>query len=111
MTTQNPWLQFLESDDPGRKAAYFSYGDQWGGSPRSRRQGNFFQNSFTELYHQYLGTLGKQVRAGLEPTGAWNDYLGGFNFNDYYRQQTTSEQRNPQAGGFVPQARWDVLRR
>ena len=157
MTTQNPWLEFLEEDDAGRKAAYFSRGNQFAGSGGKRQQ-SFYQNSFTDIYNQYLGTLGTQVRGGLMPggsyyrppggnapeipppggwpipmnppraiggldqlykpkpgglmpTGSWNDYLGGFNFNDWYKQQTTAEQRNPQAGGLVPQARWDVLGR
>ena len=109
MTTQNPWLEFLEQE-PGTKAAYYSYGNQFagrGGKPQQK----FYQNSFIDLYNQYVGTLGTQVRGGLMPTGSWNDYLGGFNFNDWYKQQTTAEQRNPQAGGLVPQARWDVLGR
>lgn len=107
MTTQNPWLDFLE-EEPGTKAAYHSYGGQWGAG---KRQQNFYQQSFTDLYNRYLGTLGQQVRSGLMPEGTWNDYLGDFNWNDWYRQQTTPEQRNPGYGGFVPQARWDVLRR
>ena len=111
MTTQNPWLEFLESDDPGRRAAYFSREDQWGGSPRSRRQGNFFQNSFSDLYNQYLGTLGKQVRAGLEPTNTWDSYLGGMDFNKYYQERMPYEQRTQGQSGYAPQARWDVLRR
>ena len=111
MTTPNPWLDFLEEDDTGRKAGYFSYGGQFGGPGRSQKQANFFQNSFTDIYNQYLGTLGQQARQGLMPTGTLNNYLGGFDFNKYYREQVPYETRNAGQSAFVPQVQWDVLRR
>ena len=63
MVTPNPFLEYLEGEP---KAAYYSYGDRFGGG---RRQQNFYQNSFADLYNQYLGTLGTQVRQGLAPSG------------------------------------------
>lgn len=109
MAMDNPFLEYLEGEP---KAAYFSYSDQFGGQPHSRRQERFYQDSFTELYNRYLGTLGKQIRAGLMPTDTFSgDYLGGFNFNDYYRQQVPYGERNQGRNNFAPSVRWDVLGR
>lgn len=105
MTMQNPWAGFLEAEP---KTAYFSYGDRFGGPTGSQRQRNFFQNQFSEIYNQYLGRLGAQVRAGQVPTEQWNDYLGGFDFNNWYQNQTTAQERNPRQNQLVPQTTWMV---
>ena len=104
---QNPWSDFLEQE-PGTKAAYFSYGDQWG---KSQKQRNFYQSSFSDIYNQYLGTLGQQVRQGLMPTGKWDPYLSNFDFNKYYQEQVPYQTRNQGQSGFTPQVQWDVLGR
>ena len=107
MTQQNPWSGFLE-DAPGTRAAYFSYGDKFGGAQKSQRQENFYDDQFSALYDKYLGTLGIQVRAGQAPTKQWQDYLGEFDFNKYYRERNSFEQRNPQQRGFQPNTMWNV---
>ena len=104
-TQGNPFLGFLEEEP---KTAYFSYGNQFGGAPRSQRREKFFQNQFTDIYNQYLGRLGSQVRAGQAPEQKWNDYLGGFDFNKWYQEQVPFEERNPQQGRFVPETKWRV---
>ena len=112
MTTQNPWADFLDYDEPGRKAAYFARRDQFGGGQRSQRQSRFYQDSFSQLYNNYLGNLGRQVTGGGAPTDSWaKDYLGGFNFDDYYRQNVPYEERNAGQNAFTPQAVWRVLNR
>lgn len=105
MTTFNPWLAFLEGEP---KAAYFSFGDRFG-RPGSRQQ-RFLQGQFPEVYNQYLGELGKQARAGIEPTGTFTNYLGGtpggFDFDAWYRQQVPYQQRNVSFNELVPQTSW-----
>ena len=103
MTQFNPWAEFLEQEP---KAAYFSRSNQFGGPQRSQRQTGFYQNAFSDLYNQYLGSLGKQARAGIMPTGGFNDFMGGIDFNDYYRQQVPYQQRNQGYSDFVPPTRW-----
>ena len=107
MTQPNPWSGFLE-DAPGTRAAYFSYGDKFGGREKSQRQENFYADQFSALYDKYLGTLGLQVRQGEMPTGQWQNYLQEFDFDKFYRQQQSSEQRNPQQRSFVPNTMWNV---
>ena len=111
MTTQNPWSDFLESDDTGRRAAYFSRSGQFGGRGKSQRQENFYENSFADIYNKYVGSLGLQVRQGQMPTGTWGDYTDNFDWDQNYRDTVPYEERNRGAGAFVPQMRWDVLRR
>mgnify|MGYP001597426970 CR=1 FL=1 len=101
----NPFLGFLEEEP---KTAYFSYANQFGGAPRSQRREKFFQNQFSDIYNQYLGRLGGQVRGGETPGLKWNDYLGGFDFNKWYQEQVPYEERNPQQGRFVPETKWRV---
>lgn len=105
MTMQNPWAGFLEEEP---KTGYFSYGDRFAGPSGSQRQGNFFQNQFNNIYDLYLGRLGTQIRQGLAPTEKWNDFLGGFDFNKWYRDQTTAQERNPQQNQLVPETTWRV---
>ena len=110
MTQQNPWSGFKDSleDPPGTRAAYFSYGDKFGGSRKSPRQESFFDDQFSALYDKYLGTLGLQVRQGQMPTNQWRDYLSEFDFDKYYQQNQSFEQRNPQQRSFVPNTMWNV---
>ena len=108
MTQRNPFADFLESDDTGRRAAYFSRQGQFGGQPRSQRQQSFFQDSFSDLYNAYLGRLGQQASGGEMPTGQFTDYLGGLDFDEYYRQNVPYQTRNQGFSSFVPQVRWIV---
>ena len=104
MTTPNPWAGFLEDDETGRQAAYQSYRPQWG----QGRQAGYYENQFGQMYNQYLGTLGAQVRQGQEPTGQFNDYLGGYDWAGGYRQNVPYGQRTQGQNAFNPQVQWVV---
>jgi len=106
MTTPNPFLDYLEGDETGRRAAYFSYGDRFGGPKGSQRQRGFSQNQFSDVYSKYLGELGRQARAGAMPSGSFNDYVGGFDFDTWYRQSVPYEQRNQGFSDLVPRTRF-----
>ena len=110
MTMQNPWLDFLESYETGRRAAYFSRRDQFGGPNRSQRQTSYYENAFSDLYDRYLGTLGLQIRQGQMPTQQWNPYLENFNWDQNYQENVPYSTRQAGQSGFTPQVRWDVLR-
>ena len=103
MTTFNPWLDFLEGEP---KATYFSYGDKFGGPRGSQRQRRFAQDQFSDIYSQYLGNLGRQARAGTAPTGTFTDFMGGFDFDQWYRQQVPYEQRNQGFSDLAPRTRF-----
>ena len=105
MTMQNPWAGFLEEEP---KTAYFSFSNEFGGPQKSQRQQNFFRDQFSNIYNQYLGNLGRQVRAGQVPTEQFQDFMGGFDFADWYRQQTSFQQRNPNQSSFAPNTQWQL---
>lgn len=108
MTTQNPFADFLDFDETGRRAAYFGRSGQFG---RGQRQRDFYQNAFTQIYNNYLGNLGRQALGGSTPTGNFNDYLGGLDYDAYYRQQVPYAERNQGFSSFVPPVQWRVLGR
>ena len=105
MTTFNPFASFLE-DRP--EATYFSYGDRFGGAQQNPRQQRFYSKQFSDIFNQYLGALGKQIRAGLPPSEKFNDFLGGFDFDDWYRKQQSSQERNLGSSGFAPSLQWKI---
>lgn len=108
MTTPNPFLDFLDFDETGRRAAFFGRSEQFG---RSQQQRNFYQNAFSELYNNYLGNLGRQAIGGNQPTGTFNDYLGGLDYDTYYRQQVPYRERTQGFSSFVPATQWRVVDR
>ena len=103
MTQFNPYAGFLE-EEPG--AAYFSYWDKFGGPRDSQRQRGYFGSRFSDIYNQYLGDLGRQARGAVEPTGSFNDFLGGFDFDAWYRQQSPYTERTEGFAGLVPRTQF-----
>ena len=93
------WSGYLEAEPA---SAYYSYSGEWD----SPRQGGYYQNQFTDIYNDYLGQLGSQVRGGGAPTNQWTDYLGDFDWDAWYRENQTYEQRNPNRSSFTPQTSW-----
>ena len=96
---------YLEAEP---SSAYYSYSGEFGGPGKSPKQAGYYQNSFTDIYNDYLGQLGSQVRGGGVPTNQWNDYLGDFDWDTWYRQHQTYEQRNPNRSSFSPQTSWRI---
>jgi hypothetical protein len=84
------------------EAAYYSRPEMFGTSPRQRR---YFQNQFRDIHNQYLGQLGKQLRAGTMPSLRFSEFLDYPNlFNeqpDFLRRQYMSE--TPSARGATTQ--------
>lgn len=71
----NPFARYLE-DVP--QAAYFSFQDQFGQTPRgvtSPRQKQYFQNQFQNIHNQFMGQLGRQLRSGQAPTKQFAGFL------------------------------------
>jgi len=71
----NPFRSYLE-DVP--QAAYFSFQDQFGQTPRgvtSPGQRQYFQNQFQNIHNRFMGQLGQQLRRGEAPTRQFTDFL------------------------------------
>ena len=98
-TLPNPFLSFLE-DEP--EAAFFSFQNQFGGSPRQRQ---VIGGQFSNIFNQYRGQLGRQARSGQQPTGTFEQFLGNFDFDDFFGNLTAS-QRGGSRGGFAPPTRF-----
>ena len=77
---ENPFSDFLEFDETGRRASFFSRPGT-GGTPTRTR---FFENQFASIQNQFLGALGSQIRGGEAPTLTFGNFLDDFNFNDAF---------------------------
>lgn len=79
MTMQpfNAFQDFLEFDETGQRANFFSRPGTRGTPTRSR----FFENRFSTIQNQFLGALGAQIRGGEAPTLSFENFLNDFNFN------------------------------
>tara|TARA_R100000152_G_C6772151_1_gene198914 strand:- start:1148 stop:1510 length:363 start_codon:yes stop_codon:yes gene_type:complete len=58
----------------------------------SRRQ--YFQRSFGDIYNQYLGELGTQLRSGQSPDLKFQDFLESDPFTKRYTSMTPSMRRS-----------------
>ena len=79
--SNNPFADFFE-DYP--QAAYYSSprGSAFSGqSPNTQR---YYQNQFQNVYNEYLGALGQQIRSGADPTLRFVDYLETTPFTERY---------------------------
>ena len=79
--SNNPFADFFE-DYP--LAAYYSSprGSEFSGqSPNTQR---YYQNQFQNVYNEYLGALGQQIRSGADPTLRFVDYLETTTFTERY---------------------------
>jgi hypothetical protein len=84
------------------KTTFFSFQNQFGGAPTQRRH---FQGQFQDIYNQYLGTLGQDIRQGQAPTRTFLDFMGNFNFSEQFGQIPPSI-RGGTTGRFAPPARF-----
>jgi len=81
MGSNNPFIDYLELEP---RAAYYSSpsGMSFSGGSTGRRR--HYQNQFQDVYNQFLGALGSQIRQGGEPTMRWTDYLESYPFTERY---------------------------
>ena len=96
----NPYAGWLE-DPSGQRGAYYSRLNS-GWSPN---QQSFFNSQFQPVRNRYEAGLANKARSGQEPTGLWDDFLGGINFEDEWRRLTPN-QRGEQTGRYAPSVRW-----
>mgnify|MGYP004453707231 FL=1 len=77
----NPFLGYLESEPA---AAYYSSprGSAFMGTAPARRE--YYQDQYQNVYNEFLGALGSQIRGGGVPTMKWTDYLEDYPFTERY---------------------------
>lgn len=80
MPIDNPFADFLEDTEFGRRASFFGRPGTGGTRARSR----FFENQFDTIFNQFLGRLGAQVRGGEAPTETFGGFLDEFDFNRFF---------------------------
>ena len=83
MTTSGyPFLEDLFEEEP--RLGYYSKIASFNpyGQTKSLRQ--YYENAFQNVFNQYLGALGGQVRAGVDPTLRFGDYLEQFPFQQQF---------------------------
>ena len=84
------------------EATFFSFQDQFG---QGQTQKNFFRGQFKNIFNQFLGGLGQELRQGQLPTGTFTDFLGDFDFNQQFAQ-TAPSLRGGLRGRFAPPTRF-----
>lgn len=70
-----------------------------------RREREFFENRFSDIFNQYLGGLAGQLRRGQYPTQGFTDYLEEFPFSEYFHRASPRE-RGFFPGRYAPPAVW-----
>ena len=64
------------------EAAYYSAEPFQGGfAPTAQR---YWQGQYGNIQNQYMGELGKQLRAGQAPTKTFTDFLGDYPWTERY---------------------------
>jgi hypothetical protein len=91
--------EFLGADP---ELTFFSFQDQFG---RGGNQQKFFQGQFNEILNKFRGNLGAQLQQGNIPTNTFNDFLGGFNFDEQFGSMAPSV-RGAQTSRFAPLSRF-----
>lgn len=89
------------------ESAFFSFQNQFG---RSQNQRRFFQNQFQNIQSEFLGTLGQQLRQGMNPSGDFTSFLEQVPFTDRFASLAPSI-RGAQTNRFSPRAVFDFFGR
>jgi hypothetical protein len=101
---ENPFLDWLDQG-VGPQAGYQAFAGQGGQSSAEKK---FFQNQFSKVHNQFLGTLGQQVLAGQSPSNRFGNFLQNYDFGDNYNRATPRDkgQGFGYSSRFAPQTRW-----
>jgi len=100
MTTyQDFWKSLLEQMP---EAAYYSYGADWARTPNQQK---WLQGQYGDIWNQYLGALGSQMRQGQSPNMPWTDFLQNLPFSERFGN-LSPEQQGKDYSKFAPPLRW-----
>ena len=99
----NPYDDWMEQNP---RVPYFSFQKQWGGEQASPNQRRFYQNSFGDVYDEYLGRLGQQIRGGGAPTERFSSFLEQYPFTERYTQMPPEATGRGNTSRFAPRAKY-----
>ena len=103
MSQDNTWWEDIAKTLAGElpESTFFSFQNQFGQSPTQRK---YYQGQFSNIFNQYLGTLGQQLSQGQSPP-AFQDFMGGYDFGQQFAQLPPSI-RGATTARFAPQTRF-----
>lgn len=100
--SEYPFTDLL-NEDP--RLGYQSYLPQFN---LSQNQKKFFQNNYQDIFNEYLGALGQQIRQGQSPNLKFTDYLSQTPFTERYSSLSPEQRGETQQGRFSPRTRWFI---
>lgn len=102
--TEQFWKKLLEGEP---EALYHSFRPQYGrGQGRFRPgQERYFKGQFGDVWNEYLGKLGQQIRGGQEPSLQFSNFLEAFPWANRY-SSLPPELRGETNRRFAPPVRW-----
>jgi hypothetical protein len=77
------WRDILEGDETGRRSLFESFRP---GFANTSSQQQTFSGMFPNIFNQFLGQLGQQVRAGQPPALSYTDFLNQQDFGRQFRR-------------------------
>lgn len=107
---QNPFLDFLEETETGRRASFFAnvgnFNQQQPFSGLGFQGQQFAANLFPQVQNRFLGALGNQINTGQQPNLRFTDFLrNNFDFRrEFLRAPTFQTGRS--TSGLVSPARF-----
>jgi hypothetical protein len=97
----NVWGDFFEEPYGQPGAGYFS------ALPQSQTpvQQRFYQNRYPDVYNQFLGEAGGQIRAGQLPTLRFGNFAQNFPYQQSFATTPPLLRGGPSLSRFAPRAR------
>jgi len=102
----NPFLDWLEGEEPWRRALYTNFARGMGGS---RAEQNYWAPRYENIWNQYYAQpqFQESLARGEIPTQRFSDYLSNYGFKKEY-QNLAPWERGERPSTFAPGMRWNV---
>ena len=100
--TSGVFSSWLEEPGEGRRASYFSAMPE-SLSPNQRR---FFENQYQNVFNDYLGQIGSQIRGGGSPTASFAQFTQDFPFSARYAGLPQGQRVGSPMRTFAPRTRF-----
>ena len=75
------------------------------GLDQPANQRRFYQNQFSNIYNEFLGNIGGQIKQGKTPSATFNEFLGEFPFSERFAA-TPPQQRGDFPSNVAPRTRY-----
>ena len=102
MSSDSPFMDLLEEDP---RLGYYSYLPQFNLTPRQRQ---YAGNNYQDIFNEYLGALGQQIRQGQTPNLKWTDYLSQTPFTQRFSALSPEMRGQGDMQRFNPRTRWFI---